>query len=124
MAPPSVGTWFAAVDQGDIATIRAAASECASLRDENGETALMRAVRSDNYDAVKVLLHNGSGFTNSDGLTALMIAAIVNKARCCRALVAKESHLILPDGRTLLCLLHRMALWMQQKPLCLTTSPK
>lgn len=104
MAPPSVGTWFAAVDQGDIATIRAAASECASLRDENGETALMRAVRSDNYDAVKVLLHNGSGFTNSDGLTALMIAAIVNKARCCRALVAKESHLILPDGRTPLML--------------------
>ncbi|EFO65776.1 Hypothetical protein GLP15_1881 [Giardia lamblia P15] len=104
MVPPSVGTWFAVVDQGDIAAIRAAASECASLRDENGETALMRAVRSDNYDAVKVLLHNGSGFTNSDGLTALMIAAIVNKARCCRALVAKESHLILPDGRTPLML--------------------
>lgn len=104
MAPPNTEAWFTAVDQGDTATIRAAIGECASLRDENGETALMRAVRNDNYDVVKILLHSGSGLTNSDGYTALMIAAIVNKARCCRALVAKESHLILPDGRTPLML--------------------
>ncbi|KAE8305245.1 Kinase, NEK [Giardia duodenalis] len=60
------------------------------VRLDDGSTLLMKAVRED--DSTSARLHIGqAGLSNNDGLTALMIAAILNRAAVAKMLLKRES---------------------------------
>ncbi|ESU35977.1 Ankyrin repeat protein [Giardia duodenalis] len=97
-------SWFQAAATGNLEVIQALKEQCSGLRNEDGETALMLAVRNNAMNVVEVLLNNEAKLTNEDGYTALLIAAEENNSFACSILLAAERDICLNDNSDALIL--------------------
>ena len=96
--------WFGAIERGDLRCVQESLGIFGDSVDRDGETGLMKAVRSNNSDIVRVLIPKCAGQTNENGLTALMIAALENKGEMCSRLVMDESDVTTKEQQTALML--------------------
>lgn len=71
-----------------------------SIRSENGETALMKAVRENDLITVWCLLDKQSGLCDESGRTALMYAAQYGRPQCVELLLHREIDFVDKTGRT------------------------
>lgn len=83
MASNSIGTqtdlgdaWFSAVQQNNVAYVKAHVGIMARVRDRDNKTALMHAACNGFIDIAFVLAEHEAGIQQSDGFTALMHAVI------------------------------------------------
>lgn len=97
-------SWFQAATTGNLEVIQALKEQCSGLRNEDGETALMLAVRNNAMNIVEVLLNSEARLTNEDGYTALLIAAEENNSFACSVLLAEEKDICLSDNSDALIL--------------------
>ncbi|EFO64531.1 Protein 21.1 [Giardia lamblia P15] len=97
-------SWFQAAATGKLEVIQALKEQCSGLRNEDGETALMLAVRNNAMNIVEVLLNSEARLTNEDGYTALLIAAEENNSFACSILLAAERDICLSDNSDALIL--------------------
>lgn len=97
-------SWFQAAITGNLEVIQALKDQCSGIRNEDGETALMLAVRNNAMNIVEVLLNSESQLTNEDGYTALLIAAEENNSFACSVLLAAEKDICLSDNSDALIL--------------------
>lgn len=99
---PSPEDWFSAAINQEYASVSKWIGAMARSVDGNGETALMKAVRAQDSQMVKILAKHEAGETNDKGYTALIIAAINNLGPLCAILAPLESNVTLSGGRTAL----------------------
>ncbi|EFO64866.1 Protein 21.1 [Giardia lamblia P15] len=99
---PSLEDWFSATINQGYANINEWVDAMARSVDKNRETALMKAVRAQDSQMVKILAKHEAGETNDKGYTALIIAAINNLGSLCAILAPLESNVTLSGGRTAL----------------------
>ncbi|TNJ29161.1 Ankyrin repeat protein 1 [Giardia muris] len=71
-----------------------------SFRSENGETALMKAVRENDLITVWCLLDKQSGLCDESGRTALMYAAQYGRPQCVELLLHREIDFVDKTGHT------------------------
>lgn len=98
----SVEDWFKAVENDDLNTIGDNEWIYGSKKNEDGETALMLAVRKKKHVIIPILMPNAITLCNNEGKTALMIAAELDDPDACSLLVESESKICTSDGRTAL----------------------
>lgn len=96
--------WFNAIERGDFRRVQESIDVFGDSVDRDGETGLMKAVRSNNPDIVRLLIPKCAGQTNENGLTALMIAALENKGEMCSRLVMDENDVTTKEQQTALML--------------------
>lgn len=97
-------SWFHAAVTGNLEVIQALKEQCSGIRNGDGETALMLAVRNNAMNVVEVLLSSEAKLTNEDGYTALLIAAEENNSFACSVLLAAEKDICLSDNSDALIL--------------------
>lgn len=96
--------WFGAIERGDLRRVQDHLDVFGDSVDRDGETGLMKAVRSNNVDIARLLISKCAGQTNENGLTALMIAALENKGEMCSRLVMDENDITTKEQQTALML--------------------
>jgi len=93
--------WFSAAKSRDIKFVRKHLEAFQRSVDENGDSALIMAVRNNDLEMVKLLGFRERGICNKSGFSALMVAAARGLADVCRRLASYEQDLTisldLPD---------------------------
>lgn len=102
MGPTDKNSWFKAVSAHDYDAVRAGVDRFRRCVDNNDETALMLATRTNDVKMVEILAKYEAGSFNKNFQTALMIAAARDYSEICKVLAPLEKHVTLPDGRTML----------------------
>lgn len=98
----SANLWFNAITNGDLSYVEHNAVQCAGMRNDAGDTALIVAARMNNLPLVKCLMNHESGLINSLGETAFSVAAREGHKSIVQALAPLESHVFLANGNTCL----------------------
>lgn len=98
----SIEDWFKAIENEDLDTIGDNAWVYGSKKNEDGETALMIAVRKRKHVLIPILMPNAITLCNNEGKTALMIAAELDDPDSCSLLVESEAKICTTNGRTAL----------------------
>lgn len=98
----TVEDWFKAVGADNLDLIEDNVWIYGPKKDENGETALMMAVRKKRHVIIPVLMPNAITLCNNEGKTALMIAAELDDPDACSLLVESEANVCTSDGKTAL----------------------
>lgn len=96
--------WFSAIEEKNYSKIMELAATFQGSRDKYGDTGLMLAARQGDTKVIQILLPYEAGLANDDNQTALIVAALCDKAKACRFLVASEKDCLLCDGRDALML--------------------
>lgn len=96
--------WFSAIEEKNYSKIIELAATFQGSRDKYGDTGLMLAARQGDTKVIQILLPYEAGLANDDNQTALIVAALCDKAKACRFLVASEKDCLLCDGRDALML--------------------
>lgn len=96
--------WFSAIEEKNYSKIIELAAVFQGSRDKYGDTGLMLAARQGDTKVIQILLPYEAGLANDDNQTALIVAALCDKAKACRFLVASEKDCLLCDGRDALML--------------------
>lgn len=96
--------WFSAIEEKNYSKIMEMAATFQGSRDKYGDTGLMLAARQGDTKVIQILLPYEAGLANDDNQTALIVAALCDKAKACRFLVASEKDCLLCDGRDALML--------------------
>lgn len=94
--------WFQAAQKGDVTLLSDHIKSCANLQDDEGNTALMYAVREGNIQAVELLASTEAGKTNNDKQSAIILAIMRDFYSACVFLFNLESNMVLPNNKTLL----------------------
>lgn len=92
--------WFAAIEHGDIETVRSYAAAMSKVTDEQGVTSLMKAATKGNVTIIQLLLSDGVKRRDRWGRTALMFAAMSGCAVAVEILIPHEATLTDSDGMT------------------------
>lgn len=104
MKPADKSEWFRSVSSHNYEAVRASVERFRRCVDNNDETGLMLATRTNDLEMVKILAKYEAGSFNKNFQTALMIAAARDYTEICKVLAPLEKHVTLPDGRTALML--------------------
>ncbi|CAL6066403.1 Ankyrin_repeat-containing protein [Hexamita inflata] len=94
--------WFASASSNDIQYIRNNVTQFKTVRDVDGNTALMIAAGLKFCQIVDLLVSHEYGLKNSLGQTALMLAAIKGCSHCVSALASYESGQLTHQGKSAL----------------------
>ena len=92
--------WFAAIEQGDVSTVRSYAAAMSKVTDEQGVTSLMKAATKGNVTIIQLLIPDGVKRRDKWGRTALMFAAMSGCAVAVEILIPHEAALTDSDGMT------------------------
>lgn len=98
----TIEEWFKAVEAEDLSIIGDNEWIYGAKKNEDGETALMVAVRKKKHVIIPVLMPNAITLRNNEGKTALMIAAELDDPDACSLLVESEADICTSDGKTAL----------------------
>ncbi|EFO62351.1 Protein 21.1 [Giardia lamblia P15] len=98
----TVEDWFKAVEADNLDLIEDNVWIYGPKKNENGETALMMAVRKKRHVIIPVLMPNAITLCNNEGKTALMIAAELDDPDACSLLIESEANICTSDGKTAL----------------------
>lgn len=94
--------WFRAVMDRNYLRVKASVNDFKGSRDIDGDTALIKAVRGNDIEMVRILAPHENRGVNRDGRTALIIAAMHEYPEACSILAPYEKMVTLPDKRTAL----------------------
>ncbi|EFO61434.1 Protein 21.1 [Giardia lamblia P15] len=92
--------WFAAIEHGDVETVRSYSAVMSKVTDEQGVTSLMKAATKGNVTIIQLLLADGVKRRDRWGRTALMFAAMSGCAVAVEILIPHEATLTDSDGMT------------------------
>ncbi|EFO62435.1 Protein 21.1 [Giardia lamblia P15] len=100
--------WFRAAKIGDIDYVKENVTEFKGRTTDADLTALMIATRNHQFQIVEILAPLEHGLYDSDGKTALSIAAALDDESSCAILLRWEKNLELPDGKNplMVCVEH------------------
>lgn len=94
--------WFRAVMDRNYLRVKASVNDFKGSRDLDGDTGLIKAVRCNDIEMVRILAPHENRSVNRDGRTALIIAAMHEYPEACSILAPYEKMVTLPDKRTAL----------------------
>lgn len=94
--------WFRAVMDRNYLRVKASVNDFKGSRDIDGDTGLIKAVRGNDIEMVRILAPHENRGVNRDGRTALIIAAMHEYPEACSILAPYEKMVTLPDKRTAL----------------------
>ena len=90
--------WLELVNDGNIPLVKALAKKFNGIMDENGNTALILAVKKDQLKMIPILAPLEARKKDVDGYTALMHAVKAGNVKACELLVSAEHMDTLEDG--------------------------
>lgn len=73
--------WFSAIEEKNYSKIIELAAVFQGSRDKYGDTGLMLAARQGDTKVIQILLPYEAGLANDDNQTALIVAALCDKAK-------------------------------------------
>lgn len=94
--------WFRAVIDRNYLRVKASVNDFKGSRDIDGDTGLIKAVRGNDIEMIRILAPHENRSVNRDGRTALIIAAMHEYPEACAILAPYEKMVTLPDKRTAL----------------------
>ena len=90
--------WLELVNDGNVPLVKALAKKFSGIMDENGNTALILAVKKDQLKMIPILAPLEARKKDVDGYTALMHAVKAGNAKACELLASAEYMDTLEDG--------------------------
>lgn len=94
--------WFRAIMDRNYLRVKASVNDFKGSRDIDGDTGLIKAVRGNDIEMIRILAPHENRSVNRDGRTALIIAAMHEYPEACSILAPYEKMVTLPDKRTAL----------------------